>query len=37
VAIKDGTVFGLFASAPLAKWELNEAGLRRIYDTFTLL
>lgn len=37
VAQKDGTIFGMFASTPLAAWERNEKGLRMIYDSFTLL
>jgi hypothetical protein len=37
VAIKDGTVFGLFVSAPAATFEEQKPGLRKIFDTFTLL
>lgn len=38
VALKDGTVFGMFASAPLRAWDAGGAdGLRHIYDSFVLL
>ncbi|KAI8467560.1 MAG: hypothetical protein J3K34DRAFT_430131 [Monoraphidium minutum] len=37
VAIKDQTVYGLFVVTPAAAWAANQGGMRRVYDTFTLL
>lgn len=37
VARHKGTVFALFAAAPVARWDESEAGLRRAYDTFQML
>jgi hypothetical protein len=37
ISLKDGTMYALFVTAPPAAFTKDEAGLRHIQETFTLL